>query len=274
VTTPRLTVITPSLNQAAYLERTIRSVLDQAYPNLEYLVVDGGSTDGSVDILRRYDERIAWWVSEPDSGQAHAINKGLARASGDVVAYINSDDYYLPGSFATATRVFAAEPRVRWVVGACRYVRDDGTLETVWRPYAPRRPRARMIRDRWYVPQASSFWRRDVFEELGPLRDDLHFVFDTEFGLRLALGGISPRIVEAELATRFLHDDAKSADPERFEREYPRVARELSTRLTRADRTSYAAWRLLDRGRAGVFAVRGRLGLLDLRRRVRGSAPT
>src|SRR6266567_371437 len=99
---PRITIVTPSLNQAAFLERTIRSVLDQDYPELEYLVFDGGSTDGSVEILRRYGDRIAYWESVPDRGQSHAVNKGFERAMGEIVGWINSDDYYLPGALATA----------------------------------------------------------------------------------------------------------------------------------------------------------------------------
>ena len=108
---PRLTIITPSFNQGGFIERTIRSVLDQGYENLEYLIADGGSTDESVDVIRRYEDRIAWWVSEPDAGQTDAINKALARASGDVVAYINSDDYYLPGAFEAAMRAFEQQRR-------------------------------------------------------------------------------------------------------------------------------------------------------------------
>src|SRR6185369_5500635 len=98
----KLSVITPTLNQGAFIERAIRSVLDQGYPDLEYLVVDGGSTDGTLDVVRRYEDRIDWWVSEPDKGQTDAIGKGIDRATGDVIAYINSDDYYLPGAFEKA----------------------------------------------------------------------------------------------------------------------------------------------------------------------------
>src|SRR5438105_12333974 len=147
MTRPRLTVITPSLNQAKYLERTIRSVLDQGYPNLEYIVMDGGSTDGSVEILRRYDEQLAYWVSEPDEGQSWAINRAIERSTGDVIAYINSDDYYLPGAFAAVT--LFADPSVRWVAGATEYRAADGTLEQLWVPRRPPTLRLRWVRDPW-----------------------------------------------------------------------------------------------------------------------------
>src|SRR2546426_7066130 len=158
--TPKLTVITPSYNQAAFIERTLRSVLDQGYENLEYIVVDGGSTEGWVDVIRRYEDRLAWWVSEPDAGQTDALNKGLQRATGDIVAYINSDDYYLPGAFDTAVEAFD-RTRARWVVGACRFTGDE---DKVWRPALPP-PRRRhwWMLDPWGVPQPSAFWRRDVF---------------------------------------------------------------------------------------------------------------
>jgi glycosyltransferase involved in cell wall biosynthesis len=268
MTLPRLTVITPSLNQAQFLERTLRSVLDQEYPDLEYIVMDGGSTDGSVDILQRYDDRLSHWVSEPDKGQSWAINRGIERATGDVIAYINSDDYYLPGAFAAALPFFE-DPAVRWVAGASEYREEDGTLDFLWLPTQPVGSRPKWVRNTWYVPQASSFWRRDVFEEFGLLRDDLNFNFDTEFGLRLALGGLLPLTFGRPLAVRYMHSEAKSANPEDFAREWPAVAKELRRRLTRRERARDHAARLhhyLFRNYR-IWRIRKRLGLLELRER-------
>lgn len=265
---PRLTVITPSLNQAPYLERALLSVLDQGYPDLEYIVMDGGSTDGSVEILHRYDDRLAFWVSEPDEGQSWAINSAIERATGDVIAYINSDDYYLPGAFAAAMPYFD-DPSVRWVAGATEYRAEDGTLDTLWVPQLPTGRRARWARrGPWYVPQASSFWRRDVFEEFGLLREDLHFVFDTEFGLRLALRGLLPHTFERPLAVRYLHGEAKSANPAAFSREWRKVAlKSLEQELSRRERALDAAVRVRAYAFRPIWLLRKRVGLLDLRKR-------
>jgi glycosyltransferase involved in cell wall biosynthesis len=229
---PLISVVTPSLNQVAYLERTLQSVAEQDYPNIEHIVVDGGSTDGSVEILERYSDRLAYWISEADDGQAHAINKGLARANGRIVAYINSDDYYLPGAFDRAARAFSVSD-VRWVTGRCRYEHPDGTLFQLYVPEPPSMPRRTLIRETWYVPQASSFWQRDVFEDLGPLREDLHYVFDLEFGLRCVLTGIHPALISDELAVRFLHDEAKSADHAPFAAEIETLQPQLESQFLR-----------------------------------------
>jgi glycosyltransferase involved in cell wall biosynthesis len=223
----RITIVTPSLNQAAYLERTIRSVVEQGYPDLEYLVFDGGSTDGSVEILQRYDDQIAYWESEPDRGQSHAVNKGFERATGEIVGWINSDDYYLPGALATAAAAFEANPDAEWVCGACRYLNPDGSLETVWRPRLPRGPRAAWAYEPWYVPQASSFWRHPLLVRLGGLREDLHYAMDVEFGLRLAVAGVLPALLEQELAVRADQENAKSQNPSQWEPEYARIRAEL-----------------------------------------------
>ena len=246
--TPRITIVTPSFNQAAFIERTLRSVLDQEYENLEYFVVDGGSTDGSVEIIQRYADQLAWWVSEPDRGQTDALNKGLARATGDIVAYINSDDYYLPGAFESAVAAFE-RTGARWVAGASRFVNEDGSLRNVWRAELPR-----VGRHMWVVgpvgwPQPSSFWRRDVFEEFGTFREDMHYVFDTEYGVRLALAGVLPGIIDEELAVRVVHSQAKSWDTRPFEREALKIVELHRGQLSLAERARLAPIEIYKRAR-------------------------
>ncbi len=107
---PLVSIITPSYNQVQYLEDTIQSVIQQDYPNIEYIVVDGGSTDGSLEVIERYKNKLAWWVSEPDQGQADAINKGFRKASGEIIAWLNSDDLYLPGAISSAVELFQENP--------------------------------------------------------------------------------------------------------------------------------------------------------------------
>lgn len=114
---PRISIVTPSYNQAEFLERTIFSVLNQNYPKLEYIIIDGGSTDGSVEIIKKYDKYLTFWVSEKDNGQADAIRKGFARATGEILAWINSDDTYLPGTFLKVAKAFIKNPKVDLIFG-------------------------------------------------------------------------------------------------------------------------------------------------------------
>jgi glycosyltransferase involved in cell wall biosynthesis len=260
--TPKLTVITPSLNQAAFIERTLRSVLDQGYENLEYIVVDGGSTDGSVEIIQRYSDRLAWWVSEPDRGQTHALNKGLARATGGIVAYVNSDDYYLPGAFDAAVGALEVSSAL-WAVGAARFVDRSGRLLHHWRPEHPTKPRHLWILDPWGAPQPATFWRREVFERYGPFRQDLHYVFDIELGLRLVLAGELPALIDRELAVRVEHDEAKSADRTKFDREEALLVKSFRRALSPSERSRLAFGHALKRAsmyRARRSAAGGRTG--------------
>jgi glycosyltransferase involved in cell wall biosynthesis len=215
---PKLTVITPSFNQGRFIERTIRSVLDQGYPNLEYVIVDGGSTDETVEIIRRYEDRLAWWVSEPDDGQSAAINKGLEGASGDIVAYLNSDDYFLPGALETAVARLERSDR-SWVAGGALDVEEGDPPKRlrVWRPKPPSYCEGRIggrhwwMLVPWHVPQPSCFWRRDLFERFGSFRTDMHYAFDAEFMLRLAFGGEEPELLPDDfLAVRSVHPEQKT----------------------------------------------------------------
>ena len=180
---PRITVITPSFNQAAYLERTICSVLDQGYPNLEYIVIDGGSTDGSVDIIRRYANILAYWVSEPDRGQTDAINKGLQRATGEWVAWQNSDDTYYAGAFdslATAAKKF---PGAELIIGNMMLI--DSQDRQLWDMRYVTPSYNALLAEGMVLTNQAAFWRRSVHERIGMLDDNLHYSFDYEWFLRL-----------------------------------------------------------------------------------------
>jgi glycosyltransferase involved in cell wall biosynthesis len=235
------------LNQGRFIERAIRSVLDQGYENLEYVIVDGGSTDETVEVIRRYEDRLSSWISEPDEGQTDAINKGLRRVSGDVVAYMNSDDYYLPGAFEKAISALSASGAT-WLAGAARNVDSEGRggawdTGDEWRPTLPQEnekwPRGRhwWISSNWSVPQPATFWRRELFERYGEFRPDMHFAFDVEFMERLVLAGEMPLLLRDEfLAARVLHEEAKSFEGEQWKPEYKLLRAGLRKELTWRER--------------------------------------
>jgi glycosyltransferase involved in cell wall biosynthesis len=245
---PKLSVITPSYNQGRYIERTILSVLEQGYPNLEYVIVDGGSTDETVEVIRRYEDQLAWWVSEPDEGQSHAINKGIERTSGEIVAYINSDDYYLPGAFDTAIDAFERSG-ASWVAGASLDLLDgDPPTELgVWQPRPPPASEGPLagrqwwVLAPWHVPQPSTFWRRELFERYGPFRRDLRNTFDAELMVRLALAGEIPALLPDEvLATRLSHPAQKSRGRGRSRAEIRRFAEIFRPELSEDERRRLA----------------------------------
>jgi glycosyltransferase involved in cell wall biosynthesis len=286
---PKLSVITPSYNQGKFIERTIRSVLDQGYPNLEYAILDGGSTDETVEIIRRYEDRLAFWASEPDEGQTDAINRGIERTSGEIVAYINSDDYYLPGAFEVAVAALERSDRP-WVTGASLDVfegdppRDLG----VWQPEPPSASEGPLpgrhwwLLRPWHVPQPSIFWRRELFDRHGLFRRDMTSAFDAEFMVRLAIAGEMPELLPDDvLAVRSGHPGQKSRDVGRSRAEISRFAEIFGPELTPLERRRLArlrrpvaAWQWLrDSAIDPVLRFGGRL--LDhvperLRPRIRG----
>jgi glycosyltransferase involved in cell wall biosynthesis len=185
----KLSIITPSLNQGAYIERTIESVLSQGGGfELEYVIVDGGSMDETPSILRRYEGR-ARIITEPDRGQSDALNKGLRLATGDVLAWLNSDDTYAPGALDAVARTFA-DTGARWCFGDCRIV-DEHDCETrravsAYKAWVARRYSLRRLLARNFIPQPATFFRRDLLEEAGPLDDGLHLAMDYDLWLRFA----------------------------------------------------------------------------------------
>jgi glycosyltransferase involved in cell wall biosynthesis len=215
-----VSIITPSFNQAAFLRQTLNSVLQQDYHDLEYLVVDGGSRDGSVDILRESAPRLAWWVSEPDAGQADAINKALAHARGDVVAWLNSDDYYLPGTVRAAARVFEV------LVYGNRLAVDDANRITNILTYQQVSLEDLMCFG--IIGQPAAFIRRSALEEVGGLDASLHMLLDHQLWIRLATVGRIVHVDETWAAARY-HPRAKNRASSRdFGREAFRILEWMS----------------------------------------------
>jgi glycosyltransferase involved in cell wall biosynthesis len=226
---PLVSVVTPSFNQAQFLEETMRSVLDQDYPRIEYIVVDGGSTDGSVDVIRRYADRLAYWVSENDRGQADAINKGWSRVTGDIVAFLNSDDYYLPGAISRVVEAFREHPAAGLVSGQGAWVSESGEWiqRTRWQIGEDERYEPFNLYRVTALPQPAAFVRRRVIEEVGMLDPSFHFGLDGEFFLRV-LGNFPALSLPETIACMRLHRDAKSvASGVGFAPDILRIARKI-----------------------------------------------
>lgn len=198
--------MTPSYNQAAFLEQTLSSVLEQDYLRIEYLVVDGASNDGSVDIIKRYAERLSWWVSEKDSGQGEAINKGLTRAKGEIIAWLNSDDYYLPNAIASAVKIFEQNPDVVLVYGDMLAVDEHGRTTNLLK-YSQLTLEDLLCFQ--IIGQPAVFFRREAYETVGGLDTTFHFLLDHHFWIRVAQQGRILHVPQLWAAARY-HAQAKN----------------------------------------------------------------
>jgi glycosyltransferase involved in cell wall biosynthesis len=226
VSTPLVTLVTPTYRQGRFLEDAIRSVLAQDYPAIEYAVVDGASDDGTVDVIRRYEDRLAWWTSERDRGQADALNRAFTRAGGEILGWLAADDTLLPGAVSRVVEALECDADALLVYGDAMFVTEEGA--EMFRLHA-REPDVDWMTTAVenVVVQPGSLFRRRAWELAGPFDVDAYYFFDFEFALRVARHGRLVRVPDL-LATYRVHPESKSIGaPARKARDYARIAERL-----------------------------------------------
>ena len=235
---PTISVITPSYNQGQFIRQTVESVLNQHYPAVEYLILDGLSTDNTVDVLRPYESGLTL-ISEADTGQTNAINKGLRQTTGDIVCWLNSDDYFLPGTLHTVGQFFADHPQQLWLTGDCLIVNEMGA--PIQKPIRYYKRSLRQLSPGAYlgmtnaICQPATFWRRSVHEKLGYLDESLHYTMDYDWWLRLQT--LQPPAVLNTVLTAFrIHGQSKggSGFDKQFDEDYAVLQRHIQSRSIRA----------------------------------------
>jgi len=259
---PKLTIVTPSYNQGRFLERTLLSILNQNYPNLELIVMDGGSTDDSATIIQRYERYIQHWQSKPDKGQAAALADGFALASGDILAYLNSDDVYLPGALKMVGTFFKEHPAINFVYGDCLVI--DPNDEVIRRMCPPDFDRNIFLYENNIVPQPSAFWRKGLYLRAGGIDQSFSFCMDYDLMMKFIQIGERPVRVKQVLSGFRWHLEAKTSRLEATRRrEYARIFHKVTGMpFEDTDPLQIAYCRLKRyciRPRAMVEALRGRL---------------
>jgi glycosyltransferase involved in cell wall biosynthesis len=207
---PKISVITPNYNLDKYLEKTILSVIGQHYPNLEYIIIDGGSTDNSVDIIKKYEHQLAYWVSEKDNGQSHAINKGFERATGDIFAWLNSDDLYMPNILNYIVESVKKNGSGIYF-GECIHFKEDNELHS-WGSKVYDTSKNSTLEQIDFIIQPSSFWTKEVWKKNKNLNDNIHYGFDWEWFLRAKKNKINFFPLEKCLSLYRFHSLHKSSN--------------------------------------------------------------
>jgi glycosyltransferase involved in cell wall biosynthesis len=204
---PLVSIVTPSRNQATFLEATMKSVLSQDYPAIEYLVIDGASTEGSLVVIHKYQTRLAYWVSEPDHGQTDAINKGFTHARGEILAWLNSDDIYLPGTISRVVKYLTNNPEAGMVYGSADFINEK---DQVIGHFPARQTNYRRLKQGYvHIPQQAAFFRASIWKQIGPLDPSFFFAMDYDLWVRIARIARIDYIPEAWSLFR-LHQDAKT----------------------------------------------------------------
>ena len=224
---PKVSIVTPSYNQAKFLERTILSVLNQNYPNLEYIIIDGGSTDGSVEIIKKYEKYLAYWVSELDEGQSDAINKGFKIAKGEILAYLNSDDVYCDGTIRKIIDFFAEKPEVGMVYGDCNLMSEKGKIIKIRREIDF--DFSILFFYLSYIPQPTVFMRRRVLDCVGLLDENLDYSMDLDLYIRIAKNFPVGHIPELLANFRWHNESKSSRGVENFRKERRIIQKKYST---------------------------------------------
>jgi glycosyltransferase involved in cell wall biosynthesis len=212
---PKISIVTPNLNQGHFIEETIRSVLFQCYSNLEYIIIDGGSKDESVEIIKKYEPWLAYWTSEPDQGQSHAINKGFRVATGDFIGWLNADDRLSPGALEVVSKTYLENPEAPFVHGDCRYIDSNGNEVRIVKGFNIGQEvlyRYWLYADKYMncIQQPSTFFRRALLERVGFLDENIHYCLDYDLWLKLTRLGFPPLYIPQILSEFRLHDQSKT----------------------------------------------------------------
>ena len=208
---PKISVVTPSYNQGQFIEETILSVIGQGYPNLEYIIIDGGSTDATVEIIKKYEKHLSYWVTEKDNGQSHALNKGFTKATGDIFCWLNSDDLFLPSTLSYISTLFQDCNSHSIIFGNCIHFNELHESVSTYGSNVVKAAKIHTLENYDYIIQPSTFWTKETWGKVGSLRENLCYAFDWEWFLRAKRLSVSFTSVAKCFSLYRIHKDHKTS---------------------------------------------------------------